>query len=70
MALEELEAQIGVLVNQMENQPADAHEIYMVIREKLDEMKAFGMPLPQDLVRLEQQLEAQFEADLKGSSEA
>ena len=69
MALEELEAQIGVLLTQMENQPEDAHEIYLVIREKLDEMRAFGMPLPEDLVRLERQLEAEFTADMKGSSE-
>lgn len=67
MALEELEAQIGMLVNRMETQPEGAHEIHMLIREKLEEMKAFGLPLPEDLVRLERQLEAEFEAGLKGS---
>jgi hypothetical protein len=44
----------------MENQPEDAHELYQRVREKLNEMRAFGMPLPSDLVELEKELEAQF----------
>jgi hypothetical protein len=44
----------------MENQPEDAHELYLQVREKLNEMRAFGMPLPSDLVELEKELEAQF----------
>jgi hypothetical protein len=62
MAFEDLEAELALLLNQMENQPADPHELYLQIREKLNEMRAFGMPLPDDLVRLEKQLEAQFAA--------
>jgi hypothetical protein len=34
--------------------------------EKLNEIKAFGMPLPQDLVEMEKALEAEFAADKKG----
>jgi hypothetical protein len=30
---------------------------------KLNELKAYGMPLPNDLVELERQLEAKFAAD-------
>lgn len=63
MALEELEAQIGVLVEQMENLPEGAHEIHLLIHEKLQEMKAFGLPLPDDLVRLERRLEEDFRID-------
>ena len=51
-----------VLINQMENQPEDPHELYLQIREKLNEMRAFGMPLPEDLVAFEKDLEAQFAA--------
>jgi hypothetical protein len=29
-------------------------------------MKAYGMPLPDDLVRFEQQLEAEFASDAEG----
>jgi hypothetical protein len=62
MAFEDLEAELALLLNQMENQPEDPHELYLQIREKLNEMRAFGMPLPDDLVRLEKELEAQFAA--------
>jgi hypothetical protein len=63
MAFENLEAELALLINQMENQPEDRHELYQQIREKLNEMRAFGMPLPDDLVRLEKELEAEFRAD-------
>ena len=68
MALEELEAQIGVLIEQMETQPEGVHEILLLIHEKLEEMKAFGLPLPEDLVRLERKLEAEFRVDMKTPS--
>jgi hypothetical protein len=66
MDLNEFAAAISLLVIQMENQPEDRHEIYLQIREKLNEMRAFGMPLPADLVRLEEELEAEFAADKSG----
>jgi len=66
MDLDELEAAISLLVTQMENQPEDRHEFYLQIREKLNEMRAFGMPLPSDLVKLEKELEAEFAADMPG----
>ena len=60
MAFEDLKAELARLLNQMENQPEDRHELYVQIREKLNEMRAFG--LPDDLVRLERELEAEFRA--------
>ncbi len=64
MAFEALKAEIALLLNQMENQPEDRHELYLQIREKLNEMRAFNLPLPDDLVRLEKELEAGFKAEL------
>ena len=61
--LEDLKAEIALLFSQMENQPEDRHELYLQIREKLNEMRAFGLPLPDDLVRLEKELEAEFKAE-------
>jgi predicted unusual protein kinase regulating ubiquinone biosynthesis (AarF/ABC1/UbiB family) len=66
MNFDEFEAAISLLLTQMENQPEDRHEIYLQIREKLNEMRAFGMPLPSDLVKLEKELEAEFAADKSG----
>jgi Trm5-related predicted tRNA methylase len=63
MAFEDLKAELALLINQMENQPEDRHELYLQIRERLNEMRAYGMPLPEDLVKFEEELEAQFKAD-------
>jgi hypothetical protein len=68
MVFEDLQGEIGLLMTRMQNEPADRHELYLVIRQKLSEMKAFGMPLPDDLVRFEQQLEAEFAQDASGKS--
>ncbi len=56
MALEALKIQIAMLLEQMEKQPHDAHEIYEQIHEKLNEYRAMGLPLPEDLATLEEQL--------------
>lgn len=63
MAFEDLKAELALLINQMENQPEDRHELYLQIRERLNEMRAYGMPLPEDLVKFEEELEAQFKAE-------
>jgi hypothetical protein len=60
MAFENLEAELALLINQMETQPEDPHELYLRIYEKLNEFKALGLPLPDDLVRVEKELEKYF----------
>ncbi len=62
MAFEHVQAEIGNLMTQMQNEPEDRHELYLQLMEKLNELKAFGMPLPADLVELEKALEAEFAA--------
>ena len=53
MALEELQAQISLLVSQINNQPEDVHELYELLHQKLNELRSTGQPLPQDLIDLE-----------------
>ena len=60
MAFEEIKAEIALLFREMVNQPEDAHEIREILREKLNALKASGMPLPEDLVELEQRIERDF----------
>jgi hypothetical protein len=60
MALEEIKAQISLLLEEMVNQPEDEHEVLEQLREKLNELRAMGMPLPDDLVALEKQLADRF----------
>ncbi len=62
MALEQLKAQISLLLEEMVNQPEDQHEVHERLREKLNEFRAMGMPLPADLVELEKRLDADFYA--------
>jgi hypothetical protein len=66
MAFEKLMAQISLLATQMENQPEDKRELYLQLRERLSEIRSMGMPLPEDLIRLEQELEAEFAGAIAG----
>ena len=67
MALDDIQAELGLLLTRMQNEPDDRHELCLQIMQKLNELKAYGMPLPQDLVQFERQLEAEFAADKEGS---
>ena len=53
MAFEDIKARIALLLEAMVQRPTDAHEIHENLREQLNELKAMGMPLPDDLVELE-----------------
>lgn len=64
MSFENLKAEISLLVDEMEGDQGDRHEIYLRIREKLGEFRAMGMPVPEDLVELEKALESEFAADV------
>ena len=65
MAFEDLIAKINLLLNDMETQPHDAHELLEQVHLELNQLKATGQPLPDDLIRLEKQLEKEFEAVAK-----
>ena len=60
MAFEDIKAEISLLLQEMVNQPEDEHELLEQVREKLNELRAMGMPLPEDLIELEKQLENRF----------
>lgn len=60
MALEQLQAQIAVLLQGLEDKPEDAHELHGLLRQHLEQFKAMGLPLPADLVQLEARLDKDF----------
>lgn len=60
MAFEDLFARINLLLTQMENEPEDAHEMLEQLHQELNQLKATGQPLPDDLVKLEQRLEQEL----------
>jgi len=57
MAFEELRLKLAMLLDEIARNPSDAHELQEGLREKLAEMQALGLPLPDDLVGLEEYLE-------------
>ncbi|SLN14264.1 hypothetical protein PSA7680_00308 [Pseudoruegeria aquimaris] len=61
MAFEQLKAAILMLLDEIEKAPEDSHVLQEELREKLSEMKGLGMPLPDDLVKLEEALERDLE---------
>jgi len=63
MAFDDVKAELGILLTRMQNEPQDSHELYLQLMEKLNELKAYGMPLPQDLVDLEKALGEEFAAE-------
>ena len=59
MAFEVLKSEISFLLGKLTEQSEDRQELEFQLREKLNEMKALGMPLPDDLLRLEAMLDDQ-----------
>lgn len=57
---ESIKAEIGLLLTEMETQPENATEIYEKVREKLNELRATGMPVPDDLADMEKRLEREL----------
>jgi len=62
MAFEDLITRLNMLFIEMENQPEDASELLEQIRLELNQLKATGQPLPEDLVRLEERLDKELAA--------
>lgn len=60
MTFDDITAEIGLLLSRMQNEPEDRHEIHLALKERLNEMRAYGMPLPQDLLDLEASLDSEF----------
>ena len=65
----EIEATVSLLLDDMEGEWGDRHEIFLRIAQTLDQMRAMGMPLPEDLVRMEEELAAEFADDAKDAKD-
>ena len=60
MEKQDLEIIATEMMQQLETGELERHEIHERLRQTLDQMRAFGMPLPEDLVALEQELAGEF----------
>lgn len=56
----ELVAAASLLVDEMEGDQGDRHVIWMRLQGILQQLRATGMPLPDDLARMERELEEEF----------
>ncbi|MEM1198064.1 MAG: hypothetical protein AAGI06_02035 [Pseudomonadota bacterium] len=60
MAFDDLLTRFNLLMSQMEHQPEDAHEMFEQLHLELNQLKATGQPLPEDLLKFEERLEREF----------
>ena len=61
MSFEQFRTGIAMLLDEIAGNPRNAHELQEQLREKLAEMQALGLQPPDDLVGLEQYLEADLD---------
>ncbi len=64
--MDDLDAEIGYLMEQLEGAPGDLHEIFFRLHQILETFRAEGMPVPSNLAKMEQALDAQFRKDAGG----
>jgi len=57
MAFEQLKAGIALILEEIEKRPEDRHILQEELREKISELRALGLPVPEDILRLEAELE-------------
>lgn len=65
MAFEDVKAEIGIILGRLVEQPEDEFGLEVLLREKLNELRAFNLPLPQDLVDLEAALDRGLTAEAR-----
>lgn len=63
MAFEDFRMGVAMLLDEIAKNPDNKHELQESLREKLTEMRDLGLPLPEDLVELEDYLEDDLDAD-------
>jgi hypothetical protein len=63
MAFEDFRMGLAMLLDEIARNPDNKHELQESLREKLTEMRDLGLPLPRDLVDLEDYLEDDLDED-------
>jgi hypothetical protein len=57
----ELLATINLLAEQLDHKPDDLHEIHFKVQEMMRELKATGMPVPEDIAAFDRELTRRVE---------
>jgi hypothetical protein len=66
----QLQAALSLLVDEMEGEIEDRHEVYLRLTMLLNQMRALNMPIPEDLAEMERDMSQEFaeEADTEEPS--
>ncbi|KCV81710.1 hypothetical protein ATO10_10205 [Actibacterium atlanticum] len=57
MAFEQLKAGIALILDEIEKRPEDRHILQSQLRDKIAELRSLGLPVPDDILKLEMELE-------------
>ena len=63
MTMDDLDAEITYLMEQLEGEPGDIHEIFFWLHQALSMLRAEGLPVPENLAKMEHALDARFTKD-------
>jgi hypothetical protein len=65
---QELEVGLAMLLEGMEDEAADGHELLLRLTTVLNQMRASNMAVPDDLLALEQRLSAEYTVPTEGEA--
>lgn len=68
MNREELRAALSLLLDDMEGEIEDSHEVYLRLTMLLNQMRALNMPIPDDLAQMEADMSQEFAAEAEDAS--
>lgn len=66
---QEIEAAISLLIDEMEGDQGDRREIWLRLQTLIGQIRATGMPVPDDLKRMEADLQAEFGSETPGGED-
>jgi len=69
MNREELRAALSLLVDEMDGEIEDSHEVYLRLTMLLNQMRALNMPVPEDLAQMEADMSKEFAAEAAEASD-
>lgn len=69
MDREDLKAALSLLLDEMEGEIEDSHEVYLRLTMLLNQMRALNMPIPEDLAQMEADMSKEFAADAAEAGE-
>lgn len=53
-------AELAILLNELQGEQGDMHEVHMRLKQVISTMEAEGLPVPDDFRRLDSQLDKAF----------